>query len=355
MTRPDRAAAALGLPPGADADAARAAFLRRLAAEDFAPPEATVAAANALTGADLPLTPDAVAAEAEAFRGEVETFAADYWSLPPADRRARWADLSVRCRDGQTAAYLRHLEGGLGVEAVPQSDPAAEELAGLVRELFLLRPRPRAVRRAEWLAARSANEASWADAVRRLRTEAPAIVSLDPSLIDRLEPATWTPAAVPADAWRPSEPVSDEGMHRAIDEFRQRRAASEQAAGRRRREGPKLTPGWSGAAVALLFIIVRCAGLSSSSREASSPARPDAPVYRQPATPQAPPPGYDDLTFTRQELESFLRYDPKSGEPAPPRYSEWLLRVRSVTPGSDPRRRSDLLQKFSKTAPTSRR
>jgi hypothetical protein len=149
MTRPDehdpiaRAATALDLPPDVTGAVASAEFLRKLPAENFAPPEEWVAALNRLAGTGLPLTPDALATEADELRSDVDAFAAAFWELPPDDRRAKWSALYARCADKSNpiAAFLRHLEAGLGMTVVAHPNKVADELAGLVRELFVLRPR----------------------------------------------------------------------------------------------------------------------------------------------------------------------------------------------------------------------
>jgi hypothetical protein len=145
-----RAAAALDVPPDAGASAARAAFLRRLAAEGFIPPESVVAAVNVLAGTACPVTPAAVDGPTGP-DAEVEEFVRAYWSLAPAARRARWETLFAGNRNGSTRAVLRRLEAGLDVVVFPHADTIAEEIADLVRELFLLPPRERSLRRATWL------------------------------------------------------------------------------------------------------------------------------------------------------------------------------------------------------------
>jgi hypothetical protein len=187
----EQAARVLGIPPDATAGAARAGFARLLRAEGFLPPEAAVAAANLLAGTALPVTPvgdDLVA-------GEVAAFAGAFWSLPPADRRARWIDLAARATAEANAARLLALEPGLGVEVGKYEDPAAGDLAACARELFLLEPRARAVRRAEWLASRAYWVTALFPAGKRVRDADPALVSLDPPLF---ELCGYTVAAVEA-------------------------------------------------------------------------------------------------------------------------------------------------------------
>ncbi len=119
----------------------RAAFLRALPGHGFAPPEAAVAA----LGGELP-----AGALAERFAADVRAFAAAFWSLPPAERRARWEALAARAA-GPAAGWLRELRRALDERSAAPADPAAAELAALACELVVLPPRARAARRVAWL------------------------------------------------------------------------------------------------------------------------------------------------------------------------------------------------------------
>lgn len=168
-----------------------AAFFRALEGAGFAPPEALAVAVNDLTGAALPVTPDGVADAGARRRAEVEAFAAAFWTLPPAERRARLADLSAGRADAAAARRLRQLAPGLDVPAAGHPDPAAAEVAALVRELFVLPPRERAVRRARWLVAQEERFKDVAAAARLvLRGDLPT-ARLDPRLFD------WFAAGTP--------------------------------------------------------------------------------------------------------------------------------------------------------------
>src|SRR5947209_3413710 len=93
-----RAAAAILLGPRADAgrEQARAAFFLRLVGYDFAPPEETVEAAAVLGvlpgGAES--TPALDRYRRRRLEADVERFAGEYWTLPPAARKARWDELA---------------------------------------------------------------------------------------------------------------------------------------------------------------------------------------------------------------------------------------------------------------------
>ncbi|MFO0796699.1 MAG: hypothetical protein U0804_04425 [Gemmataceae bacterium] len=108
----------------------RAAFLRALPGHGFTPPDGAVPAGDAVAQ----------------FTADVRAFAAEFWALPPAERRARWESLSARAA-GPAAARLGELRRSL--DAV--RDPAASEVTALAYELFVLPPRERAARRAHWL------------------------------------------------------------------------------------------------------------------------------------------------------------------------------------------------------------
>src|SRR5581483_6909525 len=116
-----RAAAALGLSPGATPAELTAAFLRRLPAEGYVPPEAWAAGLNAAAGTGLPVTPAAATDEAARLAEDVGAFAALFWLLPPATRRARWQALTARRPGWPVALRLAALEPGLDV--VVKDDP----------------------------------------------------------------------------------------------------------------------------------------------------------------------------------------------------------------------------------------
>lgn len=139
----------------------RAAFLRSLPAHGFAPPEADVAA----LGGDLP-----AGAAADRFAADVRAFAAEFWALAPADRRARWEALTARAA-GPAAGWLRELRPALDEIPTAPADPATAELAGLVRELVVLPPRARAARRAAWLTEYAAELPLWPTAAAEARLD----------------------------------------------------------------------------------------------------------------------------------------------------------------------------------------
>lgn len=162
-----RAAKELKVPANADGTAARAAFLKRLPADEFLPPETSIAALHRLNGSPLPLTPQARDHLHFYEQRDLKQFLAKFWSLTPVDRNKRWQSLHARCTSEQVARWLTHLQPALDDNVPEPADPADVELLLLARELLLLTPRKRAARRAEWLAANS-DIGRWRDAILRL-------------------------------------------------------------------------------------------------------------------------------------------------------------------------------------------
>lgn len=189
------AAKQLGLSPQATAEEVRAAWLRRLPEEDFVPSSEARWALAALLhwppegGWEVRVDEAAAAAEEEQRRGEVEAFAAQFWDLPPAERRRRWDELRDLCAFAPVLrARLRLLEAGLDCASVgndKQENARVIELAGHVRKLFVLRPGPRADAR-QSLLPRIQNDREWKVAARQLRRDQPALAALGNDLLDKL-------------------------------------------------------------------------------------------------------------------------------------------------------------------------
>lgn len=151
--------------------AARAALLRRLPRDGFVPPDDAA--------------PWSRAARAAAFAAEVEAFAAAFWALAPDARRERFNALRER-RYGPAAARLAELESGLDVEGTTPRGREETALTGIARELFVLRPRERARRRAAWLAGLGLERDTWEAAARAMAFADPVGARLDPPLFTRL-------------------------------------------------------------------------------------------------------------------------------------------------------------------------
>jgi hypothetical protein len=318
-----RAAEVLGLPPDAPAEVATSAFLAGLPAAGFVPPGAAVAALNTLAGTALP-------ADGESnLRAEVEEFAARFWSLEPAGRLAAWHALGNRSPDEAASARLLALQPGLGVTTTPQGDPLAEEVAVLARELFVLPPRQRAIRRNEWLLASAGRHRELTAAAAGLAQTEPALAALEPVLFARLSPqfdaagfarsATAEPLPAP-----PGEPRSTEGG------FATHPAPPAPASGGSRADassGRSWPVGW--VVVVAVVIVIRAVVALSGGSTSSSPT----PTYHYPPPSTAPafhPQKYParrdpQFGFTPAEVDGFKRYNPNSQQLPPPLYWNWVM------------------------------
>ncbi|HEY7424971.1 MAG TPA: hypothetical protein VH682_12140 [Gemmataceae bacterium] len=205
------AAEQLGLSPSASPAEVRAAWLKRLPEEDFVPScELSWALAAMLrrqpeSGWETRADEAAFAAEEEQLRGEVEAFAEQFWDVPVGERRRRWEELTDRCPFAPTLrARLRLLESGLAVDPrAPSEDAQVIELANHVRELFILRPGPRARARQDIFRRMEGDREKWKTAARRLRYACPPLASLGADLLNKIETAMPTPKRLPK---RPPSP-----------------------------------------------------------------------------------------------------------------------------------------------------
>lgn len=350
-----RAAAALGVPPDADAAAAREGFLRKLADADFAPPEGWVAAVNRLGGTALPLSRDAVSSEVDAVRDEIDAFAAEFWGLDPDARRAKWTDLHARCSAGPSATFLNELEIGLGLPVTPHEDEGVEALASLARELFVMRPRHRAVRRAEWLANHEDTGTQKAVAA-RLAAEQPGLAVLDPILFGRLFGKIVRGEAVGEDqTYLGNEAAFTVSIDRgeAVGNeatFTVSTLTNEEQLSAGRNATPHSPPassrvqGW--AAVVIIAVILRAlasglGGPSNSGNNFSPPAVPYKPPAKSEPLPFRMRDPLPDLLddpnskptvgkYTPEQVLSYLQYRPGSKDPAPPGYHQWLNEGNSI-------------------------
>lgn len=262
----------------------RTAFLRALPRHGFVPPAADVPA-------DLP--GDDAAARSAAL---VAAFAAEFWSIPAAERVARWGHLKATAV-GPAAARLAELRAGADVVPAVQADADAAELVALVKELVTLPPRARAARRFEWLTARAAGFPRWAAAARVVLHADPPLARLEPWLFDwltrgaapqRIEYQTWVEAR---NRWR----------------ARQRR--------RRRFQSP---PVW--VVVLLLF------GLSLAAKAVLPRSDPPARGWS---------PARDAPRFTDSQIQVFLQYE-RGGwiKSEPYGYSDWVRAGRPTVGGN---------------------
>lgn len=152
---PHWAARQLSLNEDTSPAAARAAFLRRLPADDFVPPPQVPLALAVLDGREprtdaTPARALALCEEERRLRHEVDVFTAEFFLTPVSERQQRWRSLRTDCTPHPALlAWLDHLEGGLSVESVALSPEQSQQaaLAEYLRELFVLRPAARAARR----------------------------------------------------------------------------------------------------------------------------------------------------------------------------------------------------------------
>lgn len=319
----------LRAPADATAGTASSALLRLLPGDEFLPPAGEVAAVNALAGTAAPVGRDPDVEQL--LRDEVESFAGNFWALAPADRRPAWAELSRRDAD---AVRLRELEPGLDVSAPLLADPAADELAALVRELFVLPPRERAIRRNMWLLEHAPDVEKWRAARAVVLRDAPALAALDPDLGAALDPgfhcafaffvegATAAPIAVAATTARVTPSRGQETGVLPLPV-----------------KGSKggFTMGW--VVVFGLFMAVKLLlSFGRSDTTTGSQSVPRLPNYSAP-TPDPSRPGTPaPRTFTGADVIAFEQYERafdagKRGDP-PPGYAAWRLadRPRGASP-----------------------
>lgn len=314
-----RAAAVLGLAEEATSEQAMTAFLMTLRASDFVPSGETIAAVNALAVRTVPPDPDS---DGEiGLPEEVEEFVRQFWSLEAAERGARWAALAGRPADARSAARLEALKLAIGLDAPPPTDPLDAEIVALARELFLLPPGARAVRRNDWLLANVARHGDLCRAAVVLRKRSPTVGELDPVLFERLSPAFAAAEFISAVASQPlpDPPTGSRDEAMRLD-FAERLAAAHAS---HRNEQPDSNESQSRNmgcvvlfAVFLLIRVISCTGSSDSSPSGPykqySPPQP----YRlstpntRPDSPSVPSSGYEKW------WEGAGRPDPQ-GQPRP--------------------------------------
>ncbi|WP_439621922.1 hypothetical protein [Gemmata sp.] len=330
------AAAALGVPPDAPPAAAVGAFLVSLPGDEFVPSPERVAAVNALALAAAPVDPDTDLGPAAA----VGDFARRFWSLPPAERREEWAALGAGVPPGPLTERLAALRAGLDVTAEPVPDAAAEEVAGVARELFVLPPRARAVRRNEWLVANAPRHGELVRGAAALGHMAPASARLDPQLMRRLSPgfdaAGFAAAASEGtlESFAPRDPVEASRAWYADDGPTEEMVRAASASRRAAAPAAAAGSGCGGPWIAVVIVVTILRGLMSlSSNRAPDPAPvtlPPGGSYRP-----APPPEYkprpggtrtpsDGAFFTVTEIANYRSYEQLPRRDPPPRYDDWV-------------------------------
>jgi hypothetical protein len=193
----------------------------------------------------------------------------------------------------------------------------------MARELFTLRPRPRAARRLAWLDNRMPS-VNWPDAVGRFwATDAPA-ADLDPSLVafldDESPPPTAVEAATPPRATRSYRDDDDRPRpYRRREPVRESSSGGSPWAGRL---------GIGGAVFGILLvvrIIAACAGASKT--PSYSPSYTPAYTYPTPPTFRFEPPPEKKparAEFNTIEVLRFQQYERSKTGPEPDRYYLWV-------------------------------
>ncbi|MFO0796698.1 MAG: hypothetical protein U0804_04420 [Gemmataceae bacterium] len=230
-----------------------------------------------------------------AFAADVTVFAAAYWALPPAERRARWERLSTRAA-GPAAAWLAELGDALDVSQLTQPEADAAAVAAVARELATLPPGARAARRTAWLAGCVASFPRWRDAGRAACLADPMLAALDARLFAALA-ARHPPARVALDPW-----VEYQNRVRARRRWADRVASV------------------VGYAAGLLFagsFVVFFVAARSVPDVREVPALRVPPPPRARVAPTAP--------FTGAEAEALAAYERNGWDgPVPRRYDEWV-------------------------------
>jgi hypothetical protein len=139
----------------------------------------------AALGGELP-----AGAAADRFAADVRAFAAEFWALAPAARRARWEALTARAA-GPAAGWLRELGDALDITPTVHAEPAAAAVTAVLGELAVLPGRVRAERRRAWLADSPDQFAARRRAARSVIRDDLPLARLEPTLFDYL--ATGAP------------------------------------------------------------------------------------------------------------------------------------------------------------------
>ena len=303
------AAEQLGLDGPLDFAAARGKLWRQLRAHELLPPaDWQVCARVALGGAPAEMSPgeSIVSGRRDALREQVETFAAQFFRLPPDARRAQWEDLMPHCRPhAPLVARLESLAVGLEVDLETPAAQARPEIAELRQEfcrLFVLRPHRRALALQAFRERTSADRPAWEQAAQMLETWHADVAALNKPLVLELKQSRHFDAEAARRKQRllaterqrkttttGNHQVKVAGLDHCRDRPRRDCDSSFPTADRRLARARPLrshsrTGNWTIASAGLRARA--CAASSKSSREArSSPQR----IHRQPPTahPQA--------------------------------------------------------------------
>src|SRR5262249_4626161 len=140
------------------------------------------------------------------------------------------------------------------------SDERVAGLGTLIRELFVLRPRPRAIRRAVWLAEHGTKD-GWLKATKKLSKFDPATTRLDPALLERLR---WRASKLSVAGLTEYQPGGapqgpmDPGLPPAPIRAADATGAGAKAAARRQKDTEKKAALWVSGAVAIAILVMIC-------------------------------------------------------------------------------------------------
>jgi hypothetical protein len=183
------AAGLLEVPENASRVEVRRAYFRKLRESDFLPPRSLHHAFRILDGKSGPVELDEewLLEEEGRLRAEVESFAAEFFTLPTTQRRERWEALLSRCETvSPLTARLQSVKAGLVVEV--KSLPSFHGLlAEQLLQSFPLAPLAQAASRQAFLREieepTASDHSSWEKAARYLLAEWPALAALDQELV----------------------------------------------------------------------------------------------------------------------------------------------------------------------------
>jgi hypothetical protein len=325
--RETQAAKVLEIDAGADTRAARNALLSHLESEDWRPAENRIAAWNYWAEHPLKLTKEAEFELRKHSAAELDAFVSKFWELEPETRREQWQLLWEQNRYGRNAVLLNRLQRGVAVGCTTKHpDRRVSELAAVLRELFLLPPRERSLRRNQWLDT-IPNRSEWTEVVRTLRGIDPRLPALDTVLVDWIERYGNVELKVQATASM-RKPKGDsvdynsrmfasssEVLRRAADAGREQNGNSE-----------SFLKGFSAVGfVAVWIVIALLRACNSSTDTKSNYTPPRGPVVAPYTGFKLPEPFGVKPRFTDAELLAFYDFVPNSGRPMPPRYTTFML------------------------------
>ncbi len=338
-----RWAGELGCQPDDSPEAVRAAFFDHLEKNAFQPSEEATFAAARLTGWTLPEAHDSDSIRRNWEQDELNQLAEQFWELPPADRRLRWAELDPVITDQMLRSRYRKLEPGLDVAVVPHEDEAMQKLAVLYRQLFVASPREFSVRKWQWLVQQPQGTLP-AQQIKRFETADPKLAALVPEMARVFERMTFSVNTAGEPSFVSVGPMGVMVPNADGYELRQRERMSEIDDREPKREEPVSSRSLffviAGVVITLNMIISIFRGSSSSSVpppriynpvQSNQPKVVSREVQLRKQWDEALAKALKSLpekktrTFTEEEVNRFRKYRPKPEEPIPDEYMLWVL------------------------------